>query len=118
MTHPAASKSTEEIEYDVYGIVPGPVWNNFGKCDPEDYVCTYESYNGNNKQLYDLYVTSVHAPWQSYMIRFGQTTPGDYYSGPLLNLLRDWKDSELLNRVWAILTVKGDFYYKKRRKVK
>lgn len=71
-----------ENDYVNYGIVPGPVYNNFGVCDESCYVCSFETTGRHETYIKDLYLIEYNGH-TSVFIRDGESWEGDYGSMPL-----------------------------------
>lgn len=113
-------KFTEQERQDWvhYGIIPGPIYNNFDVCQTGDYVCSFITYDKDSQnkiieRLYDLYIVESFAGGQSCVIREDDGLASDYHSGALHNLFAishdPWKQA------LYILTNKGRFNWTKNK---
>lgn len=112
------STLTEQQNQDwaEYGIVPGPVHNNFDVCDKSCYVATFEYSwrNSDTKQtvcdLVDLYVITYRDGRQSVLHRTNSKWEGSYGSMPLESFLLSTKFS-FNAQALRILLAKGKLTY-------
>lgn len=115
------STFTEQQKQDwaEYGIVPGPIHNNFDLCDKSCYVATFEYSwrNPDTKQtvvdLVDLYVITYRNGCQSVLHRTNSKWEGSYGSMPLESFLLSTKFS-FHAQALRILFAKGKLTYASR----
>lgn len=106
----------EKEEWANYGVIPGPLYNNFDLCPAEDYVASFECLDkGKDNRpfhaFYDLYVTKS-GPWQSVVLREDESWEGSYGSSPLHSFItiphKPWRQA------LEILFLKGKIIWEKR----
>jgi hypothetical protein len=98
-----------------YGIVPGPVHNNFNVCPPGDFICSFEYYSREQKRqfTYDLYLTNGGSLGKSYLYRCADDWEGAYGSGPLCMLFESITVSDLHKQILRIFLHLGNFNWVK-----
>lgn len=73
----------QKSAYVDYGVVPGPVHNNFGVCDKECYVATFEYYDKASKResVVDVYMVTISSEFgQTILYREDSEWEGSYGS--------------------------------------
>jgi hypothetical protein len=105
----------QEQDWLDYGIVPGPVYNNFDVCDPNSYICSFEYYHKETKRqiIYDLYLPD-RFDGQSYVYRCDEEWEGSYGSAPLETLFSASRICTLHQQILHILCGLGKFSWKPR----
>lgn len=110
--------STEqEDDFAFYGIIPGPVHNNFDVCDKSCYVATFEYVTKERVSSVDLYVITYKGGaldgQQSVLHRQDASWEGSYGSMPLEAFLQTLHVSDLNAQAFKVLLKKGKLTYTK-----
>lgn len=112
----------QKEEWTHYGIVPGPVHNNFDVCDKSCYVASFQyvhrkpSCVGHITSYVDIYL--VNNNLQSVLYRQDSNWEGSYGSSPLSCFVDSAKISDLHQQIMYILQFKGRLEWKSNKNTK
>ena len=105
--------SEQEDDFAFYGIIPGPVHNNFDVCDKSCYVATFEYVTKERTTSVDLYVVTYKDGQQTVLHRQNSSWEGSYGSMILEAFLQTLHVSTLNAQAFKVLLRKGKLTYTK-----
>ena len=119
----------QKEEWTYYGIVPGPIHNNFDVCDKSCYVATFDYVYPKDRKVFergkeritsyvDIYLVPNKFAFQSVLYRQDSEWEGSYGSSPLNCFIDSAKVSDLHQKIINILQFKGRLEWKSNKNTK